>query len=49
MLDFVPNHVAIDHPWVAQHPEYLIQGTPEDLKNRPDDFFVRTKPRRASR
>ena len=39
MLDFVPNHVGIDHPWVAQHPDYLIQGTPDDLKNRPQDFF----------
>ena len=39
MLDFVPNHVAVDHPWVTQHPDYFVQGTPEDLKNRPDDFF----------
>jgi len=23
MLDFVPNHVAPDHPWVTDHPEYL--------------------------
>jgi glycosidase len=21
MLDFVPNHVGLDHPWVAEHPE----------------------------
>jgi hypothetical protein len=21
ILDFVPNHVAPDHPWVAEHPE----------------------------
>ncbi len=39
MLDFVPNHVGVDHPWVTQHPEYFIQGKPEDLKNRPVDFF----------
>jgi glycosidase len=22
MLDFVPNHTALDHPWVENHPEY---------------------------
>jgi hypothetical protein len=31
ILDFVPNHLAIDHPWVAQHPERLVQGSPADL------------------
>ncbi|OQR83869.1 alpha-amylase [Achlya hypogyna] len=24
MLDFVPNHVAVDHPWTCSHPEYLL-------------------------
>jgi len=32
LLDFVPNHVAPDHPWVTTHAEYFIQGTPEDLR-----------------
>ncbi len=41
MLDFVPNHVAVDHPWVTQHPEYIVQGKPEDAKQRPSDFFRR--------
>ena len=27
VLDFVPNHVAPDHPWVNKHPEHFIQGT----------------------
>jgi hypothetical protein len=26
VLDFVPNHVAPDHPWVTDHPEYFIRG-----------------------
>ena len=39
MLDFVPNHVALDHPWVFDHPEYLIQGDGVDLAERPDEFF----------
>ena len=39
MLDFVPNHVAPDHPWVLDHPQYFIQGTPEDLARAPQEFF----------
>jgi hypothetical protein len=38
MLDFVPNHVALDHPWVEQHPEFFIEGSEEDLAQRPQDF-----------
>ena len=26
ILDYVPNHVAPDHPWLASHPEYFIRG-----------------------
>src|SRR5580698_5689452 len=25
LLDFVPNHVAPDHPWIAEHPEYFVR------------------------
>ena len=38
ILDFVPNHLALDHPWVAEHAEYFIQGNPDDAKNDPDSF-----------
>ena len=31
MLDFVPNHTALDHPWVEDHPEYYVGGTELDL------------------
>jgi hypothetical protein len=27
LLDFVPNHVAPDHPWTEEHPEYFMPGT----------------------
>jgi hypothetical protein len=27
MLDFVPNHTALDHPWVRAHPDFYIQGS----------------------
>ena len=38
VLDFVPNHVAPDHPWGLEHPEYFIHGTADDLKNDPSSF-----------
>jgi len=38
ILDFVPNHVAPDHPWVSSHPEYFIQGNDEDLRRDPASF-----------
>jgi hypothetical protein len=41
ILDFVPNHVAPDHPWVTQHPEYFIQGNKEDLERDPSSFIER--------
>ncbi|MBN9089098.1 MAG: alpha-amylase [Reyranella sp.] len=28
MLDFVPNHTALDHPWVRAHPDFYVQGSP---------------------
>lgn len=39
MLDFVCNHMAIDHPWVHEHPEYLIRGSEEDLARDPQNYF----------
>ena len=39
ILDFVPNHVAPDHPWVFEHPDYFVQGTREDLQRAPNEFF----------
>ena len=38
ILDFVPNHVAPDHPWVHEHPEYFICGGPEDARDDPATF-----------
>jgi hypothetical protein len=39
ILDFVPNHVAPDHPWVNDHPEYFVQGNADDAQNDPTSFF----------
>jgi hypothetical protein len=39
LLDFVPNHVAPDHPWAAQHPEYFIRGSVDELRNEPSSYM----------
>ena len=38
MLDFVPNHMALDHPWVETHPEHFVQGTEHDLARAPQNY-----------
>ncbi|HEY6890556.1 MAG TPA: alpha-amylase family glycosyl hydrolase [Solirubrobacter sp.] len=35
ILDYVPNHVAPDHPWVQSHPEFFIGGSEADLARDP--------------
>lgn len=39
ILDFVPNHVAPDHPWATDHPEYFIQGNLADAAREPAAFL----------
>jgi glycosidase len=39
VLDFVPNHVAPDHPWVLEHPDHFVAGTAEDLQRDPVSFL----------
>jgi hypothetical protein len=38
MLDFVPNHTGLDHPWVEEHPEYFIRGSELDLARAPRNY-----------
>ena len=38
VLDFVPNHTAIDHRWVEEHPNYYIRGTEADVARAPQNF-----------
>ncbi len=38
MLDFVPNHTGLDHPWVDSHPEYYVAGTTSTLDREPQNF-----------
>jgi len=39
LLDFVPNHVAPDHPWVFDHPQYFVKGDANDLEREPASFL----------
>jgi hypothetical protein len=43
LLDFVPNHVAPDHPWALDQPELFVRGTDDDLARDPASF-VRVGP-----
>jgi hypothetical protein len=39
LLDFVPNHMAIDHPWVDEHPDRFVHRTNRDLADSPRNYF----------
>ena len=38
MLDFVPNHTGLDHPWVERHPQYYVSGTELDQARAPQNY-----------
>lgn len=38
MLDFVPNHMGLDHPWIEEHPEYFVSGSEHDLQSAPQNY-----------
>jgi hypothetical protein len=38
MLDFVPNHTGLDHPWVETHPGYYVAATESDLARAPRNY-----------
>ena len=38
LLDFVPNHTALDHRWIWENPEYYIAGTEADLDREPLNY-----------
>jgi len=39
LLDFVPNHTGMDHPWVEDHPEYYVCGTELNLIQAPRNYI----------
>jgi len=38
MLDFIPNHTAVDHPWAEAHPDFYVQGSESDLARSPGSY-----------
>ncbi len=38
MLDFVPNHTALDHVWVSEHPDFYVAGTEQQLSSAPQNY-----------
>ena len=38
MLDFVPNHMGPDHPWLEEHPEFFVAGTENDFQQQPQNY-----------
>ncbi len=38
MLDFVPNHMGLGHPWTDQHPDYFVSGSEFDVVDAPQNF-----------
>ncbi len=41
ILDFVPNHVAVDHSWGEDVPDAFVRGSEQDLASNPEGFFKR--------
>jgi glycosidase len=39
MLDFVANHTALDHPWVAASPDYYVAGNEAALAAAPRNYI----------
>jgi WD40 repeat protein len=40
ILDFVPNHLAVDNPCLTTFPERFVRGTPINLQHEPQNYFV---------
>ncbi|CCH31974.1 alpha-amylase [Actinosynnema sp. NPDC047251] len=40
VLDYVPNHVAPDHPWVTESPELFVRGSHRDLVDDPEAWLA---------
>ncbi len=43
IVDFVPNHVALDHPWVLSHPEWFVRASDSEVRAHPDWYFRPSK------
>ncbi|CEM12471.1 unnamed protein product [Vitrella brassicaformis CCMP3155] len=39
LVDFIPNHIAHDHPWVQDSPHFIFPGNDHLLHTQPQNFF----------
>ena len=39
ILDYVPNHVAPDHPWLTDRPNCFLHGSEAELDQHPEAFM----------
>ena len=47
ILDFVPNHMAPDHPWVDEHPDFFVAGHGGAARRAAAELLPRRDGRRA--
>ncbi len=40
MLDFVPNHTALDHPWTNRNLHFYLEGRESDFRAAPERFAL---------
>ncbi|MEX2599701.1 MAG: alpha-amylase family glycosyl hydrolase, partial [Dehalococcoidia bacterium] len=40
IVDFVPNHLALDHPWTGTHPSRFVMPSPQQAHEHPDWYFT---------
>ncbi|MDD5216535.1 MAG: alpha-amylase family glycosyl hydrolase [Candidatus Omnitrophica bacterium] len=40
IVDFVPNHLAFDHPWTLTRPGCFVRGTAKQVKAHPEWYFM---------
>ena len=48
MLDFVPNHMAPDHPWIDEHPEYFVHGSRGRFGSLPAELLPSANKKRGA-
>ena len=38
IVDFIPNHVGFDHPWIGAHPDRFVTGSEDAFRRDPSAF-----------